>query len=247
MLFFLSEDRNEQYAMTQENFVEKSGFFQVRATQNQDNVEAFDDHGHHVDVSASYGICCLSMCFMFLMAKDPNLFTTGYLNCILRRGKLLPTLIFDFLLILNFLSGIILDKNIRELTPGIGKHMDLENLGILGNQVYFGKSLRKFETRWRGFGCIADGNLEKFLFDSKDEKILILITIRWLAVVKKHGFYYIFNSHACKSDASSDKTGPAALFRVETAEEAAIILKRCAVTEYAPYSMFERHAVVIMK
>lgn len=81
-----------------------------------------------------------------------------------------------------------MDSNIRELT-GVAGLMTIDDLDV---QIMFGKKAIGFAIADRGPDSLAGDELETFLEEYQDEKILICITIRWLAVIKSHGFLGIF-------------------------------------------------------
>lgn len=140
-----------------------------------------------------------------------------------------------------------MDKSIRA-KAAIDGLMDVDHLRHLKGKFLFGEREVKFELVDRGSDLIAGNQLEKLLQQNQDvEKWIILVNIRWLGVIFKHGYYYIFNSHSCCVDGASDaeKRAPAAVFRAKTAEEAAKILKMFGMSADNPNSYFETHSLVL--
>lgn len=137
-----------------------------------------------------------------------------------------------------------MDSNIRELT-GVTNLMTIDNLNVLNGMIIFGKKTVGFEIEDRGPDSLAGDELETFLEGYQDEKILICITVRWLAVVQKEGVYYVFNSHSCRPDGSPDfsNESEAAVFRCENARDAAKYLRLFGCAEDSPHSYFSVHAV----
>lgn len=101
--------------------------------------------------------------------------------------------------------------------------MSVNHLRALQDQFLFGERLVNFERFDRGSDLLRnESKLGKVLQKSGDNKWIVLINIRWLGVVFKHGFYYIFNNHPGRSDSMPDynNRAAAAVLRVKTAKEA---------------------------
>lgn len=121
-----------------------------------------------------------------------------------------------------------MDRKIKDKT-GERDLLTVDHIEVLEGKMMFGKKQVGFVRSDRGSGSSTRDELLNFLENSVD-------IIRWLAIVRKHGCFYIFNSHSCQTDAypDFDDISPVAVFAKDTTE----FIKLCGCSKTNPNSLF---------
>lgn len=142
-----------------------------------------------------------------------------------------------------------LDGIVRELARPIilRNNLDVDDLNPLEGSFAFGDYLIKFEVNDMGFGDVIGNELEEMMEQTVHQRILVVMTARWMAVVKQEGRFYIYNCHSTKNDGSPDfaDVEPAVVFLTESAAEAAKFLKQFGCAEDMPLGRFSCHSVTM--
>lgn len=82
---------------------------------------------------------------------------------------------------------------------------------------------------------------------SQHQRVLVVLTMRWLAVIKQNGRFFVFNPHSTRTDGSQDflDLELAFIFMTESAEEAATFVKQFGCAEDMPFGHVSCHSVAI--
>lgn len=93
------------------------------------------------------------------------------------------------------------------------EHIEKPNMNII---IQDSKQLR-FTIKDLVRGLLKGTCLEDFIEPLQDIQLLVVINQRWLSLIKKGGFYYIFNCHTTLKDGTKDPTdkSPAVIFRAD--------------------------------
>lgn len=126
-----------------------------------------------------------------------------------------------------------------------------EDLDVLGSTLMYDQIEMSFKIEDRGHDNLEGEQatkLEDFLRRLNDEKLLLIMNGRWMAVVQRDDRYFLFNCHPTCPDGSSDHFGtgqPAAIFCCDNAAQAASVLARFGCADEGPHATFVFHSVKV--
>lgn len=146
-----------------------------------------------------------------------------------------------------------LDKITREralkLNPNedVTGNLNVDILDVHNGNIKFDNKAIRFEVTDRGHADLKGSDLERVLETSEDERLLGNMNGRWMASIKRDDTFYLFNCHPTETDGTSKLFSkcPAAIFCVQSAADAAEVLKRFGMAIVNPNGIFAVHAVTI--
>lgn len=236
-----------RYAKICDKFKWLTGFRQLRGSLNQNTKLSKLKRIQYKIKPKSRKVSCLCCSVAVLGAaykKVILIFDPDYLDLLIMEGKKLAAQTIDSNCGKKNL-GLQLDGIVRDAADPntLQTLLTIENLRCLQGSFNLNGQTLKFE--FEDLGSDRFDQLGKFLQDHDEDKMIININARWMAVVQHGGMFYIHNCHAANTDASVDRSNqqPVTVFEARDSFDAAYILLAFGMSDENPNAYFEAHAV----